>query len=59
MELPLRKDLKPKEGEPEDSAWIWGENDQLGRLNLQTCETVKQAMSAAKHGEVIPLKQVP
>jgi hypothetical protein len=55
MELPLRKDLKPKEGEPEDSAWIWGENDQLGRLNLQTCETVKQAMSAAKHGEVIPL----
>ncbi|KAL7620894.1 hypothetical protein AAE478_008204 [Parahypoxylon ruwenzoriense] len=29
MELPLRKDLKPKQGEPEDSAWIWGSDDEV------------------------------
>lgn len=34
MELPLRKDLRPKLGEPEDSAWIWGSDDEVGYLLL-------------------------
>ncbi|KAI1379911.1 hypothetical protein F4677DRAFT_407966 [Hypoxylon crocopeplum] len=55
MELPLRKDLKPKPGEPEDSAWIWGSDDELGRLNLQTPERVKKALEAVLSGETIPL----
>ncbi|KAI8957474.1 hypothetical protein F5Y11DRAFT_339543 [Daldinia sp. FL1419] len=55
MELPLRKDLRPKSGEPEDSAWIWGSDDELGRLNLQTPERVKKALETVSYGEVIPL----
>ncbi|KAI1779214.1 hypothetical protein F4818DRAFT_403661 [Hypoxylon cercidicola] len=55
MELPLRKDLKPKPGEPEDSAWIWGSDDELGRLNLQTPERVKKALEAVSSGETIAL----
>ncbi|KAI1468395.1 uncharacterized protein F4812DRAFT_426568 [Daldinia caldariorum] len=55
MELPLRKDLRPKAGEPEDSAWIWGSDDELGRLNLQTPERVKKALETISSGEVIPL----
>lgn len=34
MELPLRKDLRPKSGEPEDSAWIWGDDDEVCWLIL-------------------------
>lgn len=55
MELPLRKDLRPKSGEPEDSAWIWGDDDELGRLNLQTPERVKKALETVLSGETIPL----
>ncbi|KAI1408272.1 hypothetical protein F5Y13DRAFT_204968 [Hypoxylon sp. FL1857] len=55
MELPLRKDLRPKSGEPEDSAWIWGTDDELGRLNLQTPERVKKALESVSSGEVVPL----
>ncbi|KAI2604844.1 uncharacterized protein GGS25DRAFT_502183 [Hypoxylon fragiforme] len=55
MELPLRKDLRPKSGEPEDSAWIWGSDDELGRLNLQTPERVKKALEAVISGETIAL----
>ncbi|RSL67597.1 hypothetical protein CEP53_002949 [Fusarium sp. AF-6] len=28
QELPLRKNLRPRQGEPEDSAWIWGPGDE-------------------------------
>ncbi|KAI0835464.1 hypothetical protein F5Y06DRAFT_276331 [Hypoxylon sp. FL0890] len=55
MELPLRKDLRPKSGEPEDSAWIWGSDDELGRLNLQTPERIKKALETISSGETIPL----
>ncbi len=34
MVLPLRQDLSPKSGEPEDSAWIWGSDDEVcSKLN--------------------------
>ncbi|KAI1645757.1 uncharacterized protein F4817DRAFT_342170 [Daldinia loculata] len=55
MELPLRKDLRPRSGQPEDAAWIWGSDDELGRLNLQTPERVKKALETVSSGEVIPL----
>ncbi|KAF4995988.1 hypothetical protein FDECE_12615 [Fusarium decemcellulare] len=55
QKLPLRKNLRPRHGEPEDSAWIWGPGDELGRLNLQTPERVKSAMSATQSGEVVSL----
>ncbi|KAI1395648.1 hypothetical protein F4819DRAFT_477834 [Hypoxylon fuscum] len=55
MELPLRKDLRPKSGEPEDCAWIWGSDDELGRLNLQTPERVKKALETVISGETITL----
>ncbi|KAI0384287.1 hypothetical protein F5Y04DRAFT_248068 [Hypomontagnella monticulosa] len=55
MEFPLRKDLRPKSGEPEDSAWIWGSDDELGRLNLQTPERVKKALESVSSGEIIAL----
>ncbi|KAI1761507.1 hypothetical protein GGR53DRAFT_505391 [Hypoxylon sp. FL1150] len=55
MELPLRKNLRPKPGEPEDSAWIWGNDDELGRLNLQTPDRIKKALEAVSSGETIAL----
>ncbi|KAI2611870.1 hypothetical protein GGR54DRAFT_632834 [Hypoxylon sp. NC1633] len=55
MELPLRKELRPKPGEPEDSAWIWGPDDELGRLNLQTPERVKKALETVSTGEIVAL----
>ncbi|KAI1392483.1 uncharacterized protein F4822DRAFT_425689 [Hypoxylon trugodes] len=55
QQFPSRKELRPKPGDPEESAWIWGENDELGRLNLQTPERVKEALKAVSTGETIAL----
>lgn len=49
--LPLR------EGDPKASAWgLWGDNDELGTLNLLTASLVKEAASEVLTGETIPLK---
>ena len=38
------------------TAWVWGENDSLGRLNLLTPTRVKAAASEIKTGEMVSLK---
>ena len=29
--FPLRKDVPRRDGAPEDAAWVWGEDDNVGR----------------------------
>lgn len=49
--LPLRQ------GDPKASAWgLWGDNDELGTLNLIEPAVIKQAASEVQTGETIPLK---
>ncbi|KAJ3528953.1 hypothetical protein NM208_g9974 [Fusarium decemcellulare] len=49
-ELPLRP------GDPNASAWgLWGDNDELGSLNLLTPEVVRNAASEVVTGKTIPL----
>jgi kynurenine formamidase len=51
-ELPIRPDL------PARSAWgVFGEDDQLGTLNLLTPERVIEAASLVRTGRVFPLSQ--
>ncbi|CAK7212699.1 hypothetical protein SBRCBS47491_001555 [Sporothrix bragantina] len=49
-DLPLRKD-----GPPYNAWGLYGEDDELGRLNLITPETVQRGIRAAEHGIVINL----
>jgi hypothetical protein len=50
-ELPL------KQGDPKGSAWgLWGEDDELGTLNLITEDVMKAAASEVKLGKAINLK---
>ena len=53
--FPLRKDLPAISGAPADAAWVWGTDDQLGRLNLLTPARVKAASSLIKTGDLVPL----
>ncbi|RAK91929.1 hypothetical protein BO79DRAFT_278626 [Aspergillus costaricaensis CBS 115574] len=54
--FPSRKDLPHIPGAPKDAAWVWGENDQIGRLNLLTPTRVKDAASSEiKTGQMIRL----
>ncbi|KIW25875.1 uncharacterized protein PV07_09011 [Cladophialophora immunda] len=53
--LPLRKDLVPRKGQPPGAAWIWGEEDELGRLNLLTPERILNAMKEATQGRIVNL----
>lgn len=43
--FPRRKDLPTIPGAPTDAAWVWGPNDNLGRLNLLTPARVAAAAS--------------
>ena len=56
--FPLRKDLLGIPGAPEGAAWLWGKDDQIGRLNLLTPTRVKVASSEIKTGIMVPLKYV-
>lgn len=50
-------DLPLREAGPPLNAWgLYGDDDELGRLNLITPEVVKQGLLEAKHGIVINLK---
>ena len=52
-DLPLRRSGPPL------NAWgLYGDDDELGRLNLITPETVKKGLEAAKTGKVVNLKYV-
>jgi hypothetical protein len=53
--FPLRKALPKIPGAPEDAAWVWGENDYVGRLNLLTPARVKAAAAEIKTGEMARL----
>lgn len=50
-DLPLRKD-----GPPYNAWGLYGDDDELGRLNLITPEAVRRGIKAAEHGIVINLK---
>jgi len=56
--FPLRKDLPRIPGAPEGAAWLWGKDDQIGRLNLLTPIRVKAASTEIKTGIMVPLKYV-
>ncbi|KAJ4298145.1 hypothetical protein N0V90_006044 [Kalmusia sp. IMI 367209] len=51
-ELPLH------EGDPPYSAWgLYGDDDELGRINLITSEVTKKASKEIRSGETVPLKK--
>jgi hypothetical protein len=55
-DFPKRADLPVVPGTPEGSAWFWGDNDELGRLNLLTPQrTLKAAQENIKTGDVVAL----
>lgn len=55
--FPTRKELPKIPGAPADAAWVWGENDQIGRLNLLTPKRVKAAAaSEIRTGEIVTVK---
>ncbi|KAL9110992.1 MAG: hypothetical protein Q9227_004607 [Pyrenula ochraceoflavens] len=53
--FPQRKDLPSIPGAPPEAAWVWGPDDQLGRINLLTPTRIKAASSLIKTGELVPL----
>ncbi|KAK7414250.1 Origin recognition complex subunit 5 [Neonectria punicea] len=53
--FPSRGELPRVPGTPEDAAWVWGEEDNLGRLNLLTPERVSKATGEIRTGEVVPV----
>ncbi|KAJ5883757.1 uncharacterized protein N7473_010643 [Penicillium subrubescens] len=53
--FPSRKDLPQLPGAPEGAAWVWGEDDQLGRLNLLTPQRVKASAQEILTGEMVRL----
>lgn len=54
--LPPYDQLPVKDGAPEGSAWgLFGEDDQLGCLNLLTAERVVEAARLVRKGAVFPL----
>ncbi|MCI0814833.1 MAG: cyclase family protein, partial [Chloroflexi bacterium] len=55
-ELPSYDELPVKEGAPPQSAWgLWGDDDELGCLNLLTPERVAAAAGLVRKGAVFPL----
>ncbi|KND88554.1 hypothetical protein TOPH_06895 [Tolypocladium ophioglossoides CBS 100239] len=46
----------PRQDPPDGSEWVWGKDDNLGRLNFLTASRVAKAAQEIKLGEVIPLK---
>ncbi|PVH94031.1 hypothetical protein DM02DRAFT_618901 [Periconia macrospinosa] len=53
--FPSRKELPSIPGAPEGAAWVWGEDDNIGRINLLTPTRVAAAAKEIKTGEIIPL----
>jgi hypothetical protein len=49
-------DLKKRAGPPLNAWSLYGEDDELGRLNLITPASVKRGKDAIQHGLVINLK---
>ncbi|EAA66172.1 hypothetical protein AN1054.2 [Aspergillus nidulans FGSC A4] len=53
--FPSRRELPKIPGAPDDAAWVWGKDDQIGRLNLLTPARVKAAAAEIKTGEMVRL----
>jgi kynurenine formamidase len=54
--LPRYADLPVRPGAPPRSAWgLWGDDDQLGALNLLTPERIAGAARLVQHGKLFPL----
>jgi hypothetical protein len=56
--FPKRSDLPSIPGAPSGAAWVWGPDDNLGRLNLLTPNRVFAASKEIKTGEIVPVKYV-
>jgi hypothetical protein len=52
--FPTRKELPTIPGAPEGAAWVWGDNDNIGRLNLLTPTRVA-AGKEIRSGEIVPV----
>ncbi|KAL2865360.1 uncharacterized protein BJX67DRAFT_182851 [Aspergillus lucknowensis] len=53
--FPSRRELPKISGAPDEAAWVWGKDDQIGRLNLLTPTRVKAAAAEIKTGEMVRL----
>jgi len=54
--FPTRKELPDIPGAPAEAAWVWGDDDYLGRLNLLTPTRVAAAgKENIKTGEIVPV----
>ncbi|KAL2073794.1 hypothetical protein VTL71DRAFT_11120 [Oculimacula yallundae] len=53
--FPIRKDVPKREDAPEGAAWVWGQHDYIGRINLLTPSRVQAASKEIKSGEIVPL----
>ena len=55
-ELPSYRQLPVRPDAPPGSSWgLWGEDDQLGTLNLLTDERTQRAAALVRRGAVFPL----
>ncbi|KAB8231428.1 hypothetical protein BDV23DRAFT_171419 [Aspergillus alliaceus] len=54
-QFPSRKELPKIPGAPDGAAWVWGKDDEIGRLNLLTPARVKAAAAEIQTGEMIRL----
>ncbi|KAF2755267.1 hypothetical protein EJ05DRAFT_128118 [Pseudovirgaria hyperparasitica] len=52
--FPTRKELPAIPGAPDGAAWVWGDDDWIGRINLLTPARVKAAASEIKTGDIVP-----
>ncbi|KAG6988539.1 hypothetical protein G7Y79_00071g097100 [Physcia stellaris] len=53
--FPSRKNVPRREDAPDGAAWVWGKDDNLGRLNLLTPARIKAAAAEIKTGQMISL----
>lgn len=59
MTSPAFADLPLKRDGPPFNAWgLYGPNDELGRLNLITPDSIQRGAKAVKHGICVNLKSV-
>ncbi|KAI1609818.1 hypothetical protein EDD37DRAFT_378960 [Exophiala viscosa] len=53
--LPKRSELPKIDGAPDGAAWFWGQDDELGRLNMLTTGRTASAAKLIKTGEIVNL----
>ncbi|KAI9689503.1 MAG: hypothetical protein M1822_010154 [Bathelium mastoideum] len=53
--FPSRKEMPKIAGAPDGAAWVWGDNDYLGRLNLLTPSRVAAAAKEIQTGDIVPV----